>query len=72
MYSPTSVVTREQYSQFLFNSINVIEKETKPEEKPNTGGEVKPEEKPNTGGEVKPEENQTLEKKRNQLTFQNG
>ncbi|MGM2141998.1 S-layer homology domain-containing protein, partial [Bacillus cereus group sp. BceL089] len=32
------------------------EKETKPEEKPNTGGEVKPEEKPNTGGEVKPEE----------------
>ncbi|MED2192959.1 S-layer homology domain-containing protein [Bacillus thuringiensis] len=56
MYSPTSVVTREQYSQFLFNSINVIEKETKPEEKPNTGGEVKPEEKPNTGGEVKPEE----------------
>ncbi|MDH2866247.1 MULTISPECIES: S-layer homology domain-containing protein [Bacillus cereus group] len=58
MYSPASVVTREQYSQFLFNSINVIEKEkeTKPEEKPNTGGEVKPEEKPNTGGEVKPEE----------------
>ncbi|MED2225841.1 S-layer homology domain-containing protein [Bacillus thuringiensis] len=54
MYSPTSVVTREQYSQFLFNSINVIEKETKPEEKPNTGGEVKPEEKPNTGGETKP------------------
>ncbi|MBT2576875.1 S-layer homology domain-containing protein [Bacillus sp. ISL-8] len=56
MYSPTSVVTREQYSQFLFNSINVIEKEKKPEEKPNTGGEVKLEEKPNTGGEVKPEE----------------
>ena len=54
MYSPTSVVTREQYSQFLFNSINVIEKETKPEEKPNTGGEVKPEEKPNTGEETKP------------------
>ncbi|MEC0025700.1 S-layer homology domain-containing protein, partial [Bacillus cereus] len=42
MYSPTSVVTREQYSQFLFNSINVIEKETKPEEKPNTGEETKP------------------------------
>ncbi|WP_270373538.1 S-layer homology domain-containing protein [Bacillus cereus] len=56
MYSPASVVTREQYSQFLFNSINVIEKEkeTKPEEKPNTGGEVKPEEKPNTGEETKP------------------
>ncbi len=44
MYSPTSVVTREQYSQFLFNSINVIEKEkeTKPEEKPNTGEETRP------------------------------
>ncbi|WP_033707480.1 S-layer homology domain-containing protein [Bacillus mycoides] len=57
-YSPQMHVTREQYSQFLYNSISVVEKETKPEEKPNTGGETtKPQEKPNTGGETtKPEE----------------
>ncbi|MED2153629.1 S-layer homology domain-containing protein [Bacillus thuringiensis] len=39
MYSPKMFVTREAYSQFLYNSINAVEKETKPEEKP----EVKPE-----------------------------
>ncbi|MEC2839836.1 S-layer homology domain-containing protein [Bacillus thuringiensis] len=36
MYSPQMHVTREAYSQFLYNSINVVEKkkpETKPEEK---------------------------------------
>ncbi|MED2251474.1 S-layer homology domain-containing protein [Bacillus thuringiensis] len=47
MYSPQMHVTREAYSQFLYNSINVVEKK-KPETKP----EVKPEEKP----ETKPEE----------------
>ncbi|MDR4299291.1 S-layer homology domain-containing protein, partial [Bacillus anthracis] len=36
LYSPYAHVTREQYSQFLFNSINVLEKETKPEVKPET------------------------------------
>ncbi|MCU5578014.1 S-layer homology domain-containing protein [Bacillus wiedmannii] len=51
-YSPQMHVTREQYSQFLYNSINVIEKETKPEEKP----EVKPDPKPETKPEEKPEE----------------
>ncbi|WP_422666926.1 S-layer homology domain-containing protein [Bacillus thuringiensis] len=34
MYSPYTHVTREQYSQFLYNSINAVEKETKPEVKP--------------------------------------
>ncbi|OWT47572.1 S-layer homology domain-containing protein [Bacillus sp. K2I17] len=48
LYSPYAHVTREQYSQFLFNSINVIEKETKPE--------VKPDPKPETKPEVKPEQ----------------
>ncbi|WOA60812.1 S-layer homology domain-containing protein [Bacillus mycoides] len=52
MYSPQMHVTREQYSQFLYNSINVIEKETKPEVKP----EPKPEEKPEVKPEPKPEE----------------
>ncbi|MEB8722108.1 S-layer homology domain-containing protein, partial [Bacillus cereus] len=42
MYSPYTHVTREQYSQFLYNSINAVEKETKPEVKP----DPKPEEKP--------------------------
>ncbi|HDX9530481.1 TPA: S-layer homology domain-containing protein, partial [Bacillus thuringiensis] len=31
MYSPKMFVTREAYSQFLYNSINAVEKETKPE-----------------------------------------
>ncbi|MEB8671056.1 S-layer homology domain-containing protein [Bacillus cereus] len=52
MYSPYTHVTREQYSQFLYNSINAVEKETKPEVKPDPKPETKPEEKP----EVKPEE----------------
>ncbi|MED2037627.1 S-layer homology domain-containing protein [Bacillus wiedmannii] len=34
LYSPYTYVTREQYSQFLYNSINAVEKETKPETKP--------------------------------------
>ncbi|MED2373640.1 S-layer homology domain-containing protein [Bacillus thuringiensis] len=34
MYSPKMFVTREAYSQFLYNSINAVEKETKPEVKP--------------------------------------
>ncbi|HCF53872.1 MAG TPA: cell surface protein, partial [Bacillus sp. (in: Bacteria)] len=34
MYSPKMFVTREAYSQFLYNSINVIEKVQKPEVKP--------------------------------------
>ncbi|PDZ15883.1 S-layer homology domain-containing protein [Bacillus anthracis] len=45
-YSPQMHVTREQYSQFLYNSINVVEKEAKPEVKPETKPEVKPETKP--------------------------
>ncbi|MED2306923.1 S-layer homology domain-containing protein [Bacillus thuringiensis] len=60
MYSPQMHVTREAYSQFLYNSINVVEKkkpetkpEVKPEEKPETKPEVKPEEKPETKPEVK-------------------
>ncbi|MED2173607.1 S-layer homology domain-containing protein [Bacillus thuringiensis] len=52
MYSPTMSVTREAYSQFLYNSINAVEKETKPEVKPDpkpeTKPETKPEEKPDT------------------------
>ncbi len=51
MYSPKMFVTREAYSQFLYNSINVIEKIQKPEVKPDPKPETKPEEKP----EVKPE-----------------
>ncbi|PFB76403.1 cell surface protein [Bacillus thuringiensis] len=51
MYSPKMFVTREAYSQFLYNSINVIEKVQKPEVKPDPKPETKPEEKP----EVKPE-----------------
>ncbi|OUB70022.1 cell surface protein [Bacillus thuringiensis serovar dakota] len=51
MYSPKMFVTREAYSQFLYNSINAVEKETKPEEKP----EVKPDPKPETKPEVKPD-----------------
>ncbi|MED2187015.1 S-layer homology domain-containing protein [Bacillus wiedmannii] len=53
LYSPYAHVTREQYSQFLYNSINAVEKETKPEEKP----EVKPDPKPETKPEEKPETN---------------
>ncbi|MED2103356.1 S-layer homology domain-containing protein [Bacillus thuringiensis] len=52
MYSPKMFVTREAYSQFLYNSINAVEKETKPEVKPDPKPETKPEEKP----EVKPEQ----------------
>lgn len=48
LYSPYAHVTREQYSQFLFNSINVLEKETRPEVKPDPKPETKPEEKPDT------------------------
>ncbi|PED31738.1 cell surface protein [Bacillus cereus] len=48
MYSPKMFVTREAYSQFLFNSINAVEKETKPEVKPDPKPETKPEEKPDT------------------------
>ncbi|PEQ87878.1 cell surface protein [Bacillus cereus] len=48
MYSPYAHVTREQYSQFLYNSINAVEKETKPEVKPDPKPETKPEEKPDT------------------------
>ncbi|MEC5236210.1 S-layer homology domain-containing protein [Bacillus mycoides] len=55
MYSPYTHVTREQYSQFLYNSINVIEKETKPETKPEEKPEVKPDPKPETKPEEKPE-----------------
>ncbi|PFZ93914.1 S-layer homology domain-containing protein [Bacillus wiedmannii] len=43
MYSPYAHVTREQYSQFLYNSINAVEKETKPEVKPDPKPETKPE-----------------------------
>ncbi|MEB9431290.1 S-layer homology domain-containing protein [Bacillus cereus] len=48
MYSPYTHVTREQYSQFLYNSINAVEKETKPEVKPDPKPEEKPEVKPDT------------------------
>ncbi|TKI81170.1 S-layer homology domain-containing protein, partial [Bacillus mycoides] len=54
-YSPQMHVTREQYSQFLYNSINVIEKETKPETKPEEKPEVKPDPKPETKPEEKPQ-----------------
>ncbi|PEY97238.1 cell surface protein, partial [Bacillus cereus] len=46
MYSPKMFVTREAYSQFLYNSINAVEKETKPEVKPDPKPDPKPETKP--------------------------
>ena len=55
MYSPYAHVTREQYSQFLYNSINAVEKETKPEVKPDPKPETKPEEKPEVKPDPKPE-----------------
>ncbi len=55
MYSPYAHVTREQYSQFLYNSINAVEKETKPEVKPDPKPETKPETKPEEKPEVKPD-----------------
>ncbi|PEY26371.1 cell surface protein [Bacillus cereus] len=55
MYSPYTNVTREQYSQFLYNSINAVEKETKPEVKPDPKPETKPEEKPEVKPDPKPE-----------------
>lgn len=55
MYSPYAHVTREQYSQFLYNSINAVEKETKPEVKPDPKTETKPEEKPEVKPDPKPE-----------------
>ncbi|MDY7522221.1 S-layer homology domain-containing protein [Bacillus thuringiensis] len=55
MYSPYTHVTREQYSQFLYNSINAVEKETKPEEKPEVKPDPKPETKPEEKPEVKPD-----------------
>ncbi|MFB5596153.1 S-layer homology domain-containing protein [Bacillus cereus] len=57
MYSPYTHVTREQYSQFLYNSINAVEKETKPEVKPDPKPEEKPEVKPEPKPEEKPEVN---------------
>ncbi|MBK0077293.1 MULTISPECIES: S-layer homology domain-containing protein [Bacillus] len=56
MYSPKMFVTREAYSQFLYNSINVIEKVQKPEVKPDPKPETKPEVKPDPKPETKPEE----------------
>ncbi|MED2723504.1 S-layer homology domain-containing protein [Bacillus thuringiensis] len=55
MYSPKMFVTREAYSQFLYNSINAVEKETKPEVKPEVKPETKPEEKPEVKPDPKPE-----------------
>ncbi|WMS85520.1 S-layer homology domain-containing protein (plasmid) [Bacillus wiedmannii] len=55
MYSPYAHVTREQYSQFLYNSINAVEKETKPEVKPDPKPDPKPETKPEEKPEVKPD-----------------
>ncbi|EMJ6445030.1 MULTISPECIES: S-layer homology domain-containing protein [Bacillus] len=55
MYSPKMFVTREAYSQFLYNSINAVEKETKPEVKPDSKPETKPEEKPEVKPDPKPE-----------------
>ncbi|PGT07159.1 S-layer homology domain-containing protein [Bacillus cereus] len=52
MYSPYTHVTREQYSQFLYNSINAVEKEEKPEVKPDPKPEEKPEVKPDPKPEV--------------------
>ncbi|PEV53235.1 cell surface protein, partial [Bacillus thuringiensis] len=57
MYSPKMFVTREAYSQFLYNSINVIEKVQKPEVKPDPKPETKPEEKPEVKPETKPDTN---------------
>ncbi|PEW74075.1 cell surface protein [Bacillus cereus] len=54
-YSPQMHVTREQYSQFLYNSINAVEKETKPEMNPDPKPETKPEEKPEVNPDPKPE-----------------
>ncbi|WP_255450542.1 S-layer homology domain-containing protein, partial [Bacillus sp. AR2-1] len=65
IFEPKVIVTREQYSQFLYNVINKVEKpevkpevkpEEKPEVKPEEKPEVKPEEKPEVKPEVKPEE----------------
>ncbi|PFT51016.1 S-layer homology domain-containing protein [Bacillus thuringiensis] len=55
MYSPKMFVTREAYSQFLYNSINVIEKVQKPEVKPDPKPETKPEKKPEVKPDPKPE-----------------
>ncbi|PGO79557.1 cell surface protein [Bacillus thuringiensis] len=55
MYSPKMFVTREAYSQFLYNSINVIEKVQKPEVKPDQKPEVKPDPKPEVKPDPKPE-----------------
>ncbi|WP_145930613.1 S-layer homology domain-containing protein [Bacillus thuringiensis] len=55
MYSSKMFVTREAYSQFLYNSINAVEKETKPEEKPEVKPDPKPETKPEEKPEVKPD-----------------
>ncbi|PGW01835.1 S-layer homology domain-containing protein [Bacillus cereus] len=55
MYSPKMFVTREAYSQFLYNSINAVEKETKPEVKPDPKPETKPDPKPETKPDPKPE-----------------
>ncbi|MEC2828993.1 S-layer homology domain-containing protein [Bacillus cereus] len=55
MYSPKMFVTREAYSQFLYNSINAVEKEEKPEVKPDPKPETKPEEKPEVKPDPKPE-----------------
>ncbi|EEL61327.1 S-layer homology domain-containing protein (plasmid) [Bacillus cereus] len=55
MYSPYTHVTREQYSQFLYNSINAVEKVQKPEVKPDPKPEEKPEVKPDPKPEEKPE-----------------
>ncbi|PEV49866.1 S-layer homology domain-containing protein [Bacillus thuringiensis] len=55
MYSPKMFVTREAYSQFLYNSINVIEKVQKPEVKPDPKPETKPEEKPEVKPDPKPD-----------------
>ncbi|PGP02481.1 cell surface protein [Bacillus cereus] len=55
MYSPKMFVTREAYSQFLYNSINAVEPEEKPEEKPEVKPDPKPEEKPEVKPDPKPE-----------------
>ncbi|SMD59643.1 S-layer protein sap precursor [Bacillus paranthracis] len=57
MYSPKMFVTREAYSQFLFNSINAVEKEEKPEVKPDPKPETNTEEKPEVKPDPKPETN---------------
>ncbi len=55
MYSPKMFVTREAYSQFLYNSINAVEKVQKPEVKPDPKPEVKPDPKPEVKPDPKPE-----------------